>query len=62
MSWSRCLPCLDPTNNLITHETYITVAWRRDYGDVAPVNGVVMGGGVRMLSVMADVMAQDREQ
>jgi transglutaminase-like putative cysteine protease len=50
---------LDPTNNLITNETYITVAWGRDYGDVAPVKGVVMGGGVHMLSVMVDVRTQN---
>lgn len=50
---------LDPTNNLICNEKYITVAWGRDYGDVAPVKGVVMGGGVHMLSVMVDVAAQD---
>ncbi|MGB3224009.1 MAG: transglutaminase family protein [Desulforhopalus sp.] len=49
---------LDPTNNLINNETYITVAWGRDYGDVAPVKGVVMGGGVHRLSVMVDVRAQ----
>jgi transglutaminase-like putative cysteine protease len=49
---------LDPTNNLMTNETYITVAWGRDYGDVAPVKGVVMGGGVHMLSVMVDVAPQ----
>jgi transglutaminase-like putative cysteine protease len=49
---------LDPTNNLMTNETYITVAWGRDYGDVAPVKGVVMGGGVHMLSVMVDVASQ----
>jgi transglutaminase-like putative cysteine protease len=53
---------LDPTNNLITNETYITVAWGRDYGDVAPVKGVVMGGGVHMLSVMVDVRAQNEEE
>jgi len=46
---------LDPTNNLVNGETYITVAWGRDYGDVAPVKGVVMGGGVHQLSVMVDV-------
>ena len=50
---------LDPTNNLITNETYITVAWGRDYGDVAPVKGVVMGGA-HMLSVLVDVKAEDR--
>ena len=48
---------LDPTNNLVNGETYITVAWGRDYGDVAPVKGVVMGGGVHQLSVMVDVTA-----
>jgi transglutaminase-like putative cysteine protease len=49
---------LDPTNNLLTNATYVTVAWGRDYGDVAPVKGVVMGGGVHKLSVMVDVAAQ----
>jgi transglutaminase-like putative cysteine protease len=49
---------LDPTNNLMAGETHITLAWGRDYGDVTPVKGVVMGGGVHMLSVMVDVAAQ----
>ena len=46
---------LDPTNNLLTGDTHITVAWGRDYGDVAPVKGVVMGGGLHELSVIVDV-------
>lgn len=49
---------LDPTNNQLANETYITVAWGRDYGDVAPVKGVVMGGGVHELSVSVDVAAE----
>ena len=49
---------LDPTNDLIVNEAYITLAWGRDYADIAPVKGVVMGGGVHRLSVMVDVMAQ----
>jgi transglutaminase-like putative cysteine protease len=52
---------LDPTNNLVANETYITVAWGRDYGDVSPVKGVVMGGGIHELSVMVDVSAQKKE-
>ncbi len=52
---------LDPTNNLLVNESYVTVAWGRDYGDVAPVKGVVMGGGTHMLSVMVDVAAQKQE-
>jgi transglutaminase-like putative cysteine protease len=49
---------LDPTNNLIPGEAHITVAWGRDYGDVTPVKGVVMGGGAHTLSVTVDVKKQ----
>jgi transglutaminase-like putative cysteine protease len=49
---------LDPTNNQIPGERHITIAWGRDYGDVTPVKGVVMGGGVHSLSIMVDVTAQ----
>lgn len=48
---------LDPTNDSAANERYITVAWGRDYGDVAPVKGVVLGGGRHQLSVMVDVTA-----
>lgn len=50
---------LDPTNNLIPGERHLTLAWGRDYGDVTPVKGVVMGGGMHTLSVMVDVAAQN---
>ena len=50
---------LDPTNNLIPGEQHITIAWGRDYGDVTPVKGVVMGGGLHKLSVSVDVAAQN---
>ena len=46
---------LDPTNNLLVGETHVTLAWGRDYGDVTPVKGVVMGGGVHTLLVTVDV-------
>jgi transglutaminase-like putative cysteine protease len=49
---------LDPTNNLIPSESHITVAWGRDYGDVTPVKGVVMGGGSHTLAVKVDITAQ----
>ena len=47
----------DPTNNMLSGESHITLAWGRDYSDVAPVKGVVMGGGVHTLSVVVDVAA-----
>jgi transglutaminase-like putative cysteine protease len=49
----------DPTNNQMANERYITLAWGRDYADVAPVKGVVMGGGTHRLSVTVDVSAQN---
>jgi transglutaminase-like putative cysteine protease len=48
---------LDPTNNLMAGESHITLAWGRDYGDVTPVKGVVMGGGRHTLAVTVDVAA-----
>lgn len=34
---------LDPTNGLVAPDRHVTVAWGRDYTDVAPVRGVVYG-------------------
>ena len=34
---------LDPTNDQVAPEGHITVAWGRDYRDVAPMRGVVVG-------------------
>ena len=45
----------DPTNNLIPGIEHITVAWGRDYPDVAPIQGVFVGGGYTELSVSVDV-------
>jgi transglutaminase-like putative cysteine protease len=32
---------LDPTNDRLCDDSHATVAWGRDYGDVAPVRGVI---------------------
>jgi transglutaminase-like putative cysteine protease len=46
---------LDPTNDLVPGEQHVTVAWGRDYSDVTPVRGVIMGGGRHDLWVSVDV-------
>lgn len=46
---------LDPTNNTVPETRHITLAWGRDYGDVAPLNGVIRGGGPATLEVEVDV-------
>ncbi|HVY69694.1 MAG TPA: transglutaminase family protein [Verrucomicrobiae bacterium] len=46
----------DPTNGILPSTRHITVAWGRDYSDVSPVRGVVLGGGDHSLSVAVDVI------
>lgn len=45
----------DPTNNCMPREKHVTLAWGRDYGDVAPLRGVMTGGGSHALKVAVDV-------
>ncbi|WP_162942148.1 transglutaminase family protein [Desertimonas flava] len=46
----------DPTNDRLPTHRHITVAWGRDYGDVPPVRGVVIGPQAeQQLSVAVDV-------
>jgi transglutaminase-like putative cysteine protease len=46
----------DPTNAQIPAEQHITTAWGRDYSDVAPLKGVIFGGGKKhQLDVAVDV-------
>ncbi len=51
LGWVDC----DPTNNCFLSDEHITVAWGRDYADVAPVKGVVIGSGSHGLKVSVDV-------
>ncbi len=46
---------LDPTNNQMPSTEHITLAWGRDYGDVAPIKGVFVGGGKHGMTVSVDV-------
>jgi transglutaminase-like putative cysteine protease len=50
----------DPTNDQIPPRNHVTVGWGRDYGDVAPVRGVVISsGGGQELHVAVDVTRVD---
>lgn len=46
----------DPTNDMVPGERHITVAWGRDYGDVAPLKGVIFSSGKQKLDVSVDVI------
>ena len=47
---------LDPTNNCTPSIRHITAAWGRDYSDVSPIRGVLLGSGEHTLSVAVDVL------
>jgi transglutaminase-like putative cysteine protease len=50
---------VDPTNNLFPSDRHITLAWGRDYADVSPIRGVILGGGDHSLNVSVDVTRID---
>ncbi len=45
----------DPTNNCVPTDGHITVAWGRDYSDVSPIHGVLLGGARHTLDTGVDV-------
>lgn len=47
---------VDPTNNVLPSDTHVTLAWGRDYSDVSPIHGVILGGGAHALRVHVDVV------
>jgi transglutaminase-like putative cysteine protease len=51
MGWCE----LDPTNDQIPGEQHVVTAWGRDYTDVAPLKGVIFGGGAHTLEVAVDM-------
>ena len=36
---------VDPTNDLLVTDRYVTTAWGRDYADVPPLKGVIYTEG-----------------
>ena len=45
----------DPTNDMLPSSEHITVAWGRDYSDVAPIHGIITGGSAHEVEVGVDV-------
>jgi transglutaminase-like putative cysteine protease len=45
----------DPTNGVRAGTDHITVAWGRDFGDVSPLRGVIVGGGRHSVKVRVNV-------
>ncbi|MEA3192287.1 MAG: hypothetical protein QOD26_620 [Betaproteobacteria bacterium] len=49
---------IDPTNNCIVDDFHATLAWGRDFSDVTPMRGVILGGGAQTLAVRVTVSPQ----
>jgi transglutaminase-like putative cysteine protease len=55
---------LDPTNAVLVGPDHVTLAWGRDYADVAPLRGVIRGGGraVPRVAVTVEPVEPDDDQ
>jgi transglutaminase-like putative cysteine protease len=45
----------DPTNRCLVRQDHITLGWGRDFSDVTPMRGIVLGGGQQLLDVQVTV-------
>lgn len=50
---------LDPTNTLIVEDEHVWLGWGRDYADVSPIRGVLLGGGRHSLRVSVDIAPEE---
>ena len=48
---------LDPTNDLVAREDHVAVAWGRDFADVSPLRGVILGGDSHTYSVAVTLVS-----
>src|SRR5579862_5128440 len=48
---------VDPTNDVVPSTGHVTIAWGRDFGDVSPLHGLILGGGAHTLKVAVDLEA-----
>ena len=48
---------VDPTNDVVPSTGHVTIGWGRDFGDVSPLHGLILGGGAHTLEVGVDLEA-----
>lgn len=51
----------DPTNAMLPSHEHVTLAWGRDFTDVSPLRGVILGGGEQQLEVAVTVTPIDAD-
>jgi len=50
---------VDPTNDLVPFDKHLLLAWGRDFDDVSPIKGVILGGGQHAVRVAVGVTRVD---
>ncbi len=53
---------LDPTNNMLAGNDHITLAWGRDYADISPVAGIILGAREQDVDVAVDVVPREKAE
>ncbi len=51
----------DPTNDRLVGNEHVTLGWGRDFGDVTPMRGVILGGGEQRVEVRVTVAPEAEE-
>jgi transglutaminase-like putative cysteine protease len=46
----------DPTNGSVPSDEHVTLGWGRDFGDVSPLKGVILGGGEHAVRVGVEMI------
>lgn len=46
---------VDPTNGIVAKDEHVLLGWGRDFNDVSPLRGVILGGGSHDVSVSVDL-------
>ncbi|WP_434515755.1 transglutaminase domain-containing protein [Dechloromonas sp. ARDL1] len=52
----------DPTNNLLPDTEYITLSFGRDFSDISPLRGIILGGGGAEPEVAVTVFPADEKE
>ncbi len=48
---------IDPTNSILIRDEHVVLGWGRDFSDVSPLYGIILGGGKHKLTVSVDLEA-----
>lgn len=57
LGWTMC----DPTNECFVTDEHVVLGWGRDFADVSPLRGVILGGGAHAVTAAVDLEPAEAE-